>query len=120
MPEPRDKILYEKIKNEITSKYKPSAYRSGMIVKNYKDAYENKYKSKNAYIGNRYNSNLNRWFNEKWLNQRGVVGYQQKGDIYRPSVKVNKDTPITFAELSKKQIEKARVEKAKTGRVKRF
>jgi len=120
MPEPRDKLLYEKIKNEITSKYKPSAYRSGMIVKNYKKAYEAKHKSKDAYIGKKEGSNLKRWFQEKWTNQRGLVGYQQKGDVYRPSVIVTKDTPITFGELSKKEIEKAMKEKKTTGRVKRF
>jgi len=120
MPEPRDKLLYDKIKNEITAKYKPSAYRSGMIVKEYKKAYEAKHKSKDAYIGSRNTSNLKRWFDEKWVNQRGLVGYQQKGDVYRPSVRVTKDTPITFGELSKKQIEKAMKEKAKSGRVKRF
>jgi Family of unknown function (DUF5872) len=36
MPTPNDKDLYEKIKKEITSKYKPSAYRSGIIVQKYK------------------------------------------------------------------------------------
>lgn len=121
MPEPRDKLLYEKIKNEITSKYKPSAYRSGMIVKNYKDAYEKKYKSKDAYIGKKNkNEGLSRWYSEMWLNQRGLVGYQQKGDVYRPSIRVTKDTPITFGELSKKQIERAMKEKKTKGRVKRF
>jgi hypothetical protein len=32
-PVPRDQLLYNKIKNEISNKYKHSAYRSGMIVK---------------------------------------------------------------------------------------
>ncbi len=43
MPEPRDQLLYDKIKNEISSKYKHSAYRSGMIVKRYKEEYMKKY-----------------------------------------------------------------------------
>lgn len=120
MPEPRDKVLYEKIKNEISSKYKHSAYRSGMIVKEYKRAYEAKHKSKDSYIGSRENSNLKRWFDEVWLNQRGLVGYQQRGDVYRPTVRVTKDTPITFGELSKNKIQRAMQEKKATGRVKRF
>ena len=33
-PEPKDKELYNKIKNEINIKYKPSAYSSGLLVKN--------------------------------------------------------------------------------------
>ena len=37
--------------------------------------------------------------------------------MYRPTVRVNKDTPTTFKELSKDQIEKARSEKARKGRV---
>ena len=38
-PIPRDLILYDKIKNEISNKYKHSAYRSGLIVKKYKNEY---------------------------------------------------------------------------------
>ena len=44
MPQPKDKELYERIKNEITNKYKPSAYRSGMIVRKYKEEYYKKHK----------------------------------------------------------------------------
>ena len=33
-PKPKDVVLYEKIKKEISEKYKHSAYRSGLIVKN--------------------------------------------------------------------------------------
>ena len=55
----------------------------------------------------------------KWTNQRGEVGYKYKGGVYRSTVKVSKDTPTTFNELTNKQIERARQEKAKTGRVKK-
>lgn len=121
MPEPRDKLLYEKIKTEIISKYKPSAYRSGMIVKEYKKAYEAKHKSKDAYIGKKNKKEgLSRWYSEKWMSDTGKVGYTSKSSVYRPTIRVTKDTPITFGELSKKQIERAKIEKAKTGRVKRF
>ena len=40
--------------------------------------------------------------------------------MYRPTVKVNDKTPTTFKELTKEQIEKAKKEKARTGRVKKF
>jgi len=120
MPTPTDKELYEKIKKEITDKYKPSAYRSGMIVKKYKEEYLKKHKNNNAYTGNRETSNLGRWFKEEWKNQRGEVGYKKKGDVYRPTKKINSKTPTTFNELSKTQIKKAMREKKETGKVKLF
>ena len=120
MPTPKDQILYEKIKQNIHSKYKPSAYRSGLLVQEYKREYLKKYKNDDAYIGNRQASNLKRWFDAQWLNQRGEIGYNKKGDIYRPTIRIDEDTPITFNELSKQQIEKAKKEKAMFGRVKNF
>lgn len=120
--EAKDKDLYEKIKKEIYLKYpKHSAYRSGLIVKKYKEEYEKKYKNNNAYFGKKDNSKgLIRWFNEDWRNQRGEIGYKKKGDIYRPTKRVNKNTPTTFNELSKQQIENAIKEKKIKGRVKKF
>ena len=40
-----------------------------------------------------------------------------KSDIFRPTVRVTKDTPTTFAELTTEEIAKARREKARTVRV---
>ena len=115
MPEPSDKKLYEKVKEEIYNKYpKHSAYRSGLLVKEYKSR-------GGKYIGKENDSTgLNRWFKEDWKNQRGETGYKYKSDVYRPSVKVNKETPTTFKELSKEEIDKARREKADKGRVSKF
>ena len=46
MPEPKNKKLYEKVKDEIYKEYpKHSAYRSGLLVKEYK-------KRGGEYIGN--------------------------------------------------------------------
>jgi hypothetical protein len=120
MPTPTDKDLYDKIKIEITSKYKPSAYRSGMIVKKYKEEYLKKHNNSNAYTGNRENSNLKRWFSEAWRNQRGEVGYKNQNDVYRPTIRVNAKTPTTFNELSHNQIIRAMNEKMNTGKVRRF
>lgn len=118
---PRDIDLYEKIKKEIYLKYpKHSAYRSGLLVKNYKDAYQKKYKKDDAYIGNKNKEGLIRWFAEDWRNQRGEIGYKKKGDIYRPTKRINKNTPTTFNELTPARIEKAKKEKAKIGRVSKF
>ena len=120
MPKPNDKELYEKIKKEITNKYKPSAYRSGLLVKKYKEEYYKKHKNNNAYSGDRQNSNLKRWFNEKWTNQRGEVGYKTKGDIYRPTIRINSKTPTTINELTPQQISRAKNEKKVKGRVRKY
>ena len=121
MPQPRDHLLYNEIKKEITSKYKPSAYRSGLIVKKYKERYMDKYKNDNAYIGAKPKlTNLGRWFAEAWRNQRGEVGYKNKNDVYRPTKRINRDTPKTYTELSMAAIERAKKEKASKGRVKKF
>ena len=120
---PKDKQLYEKIKKKV---YKDipthSAYRSAQLVKQYKQAYEKKYNSKDAYEGKKpkKTTGIQRWMSEKWLNQRGEVGYKKKGDIYRPTKRITTKTPTIIKELSKKEIEKAMKEKKKTGRVKRF
>lgn len=119
---PKDQKLYDKIKEEVYKKYPiHSAYRSGLLVKSYKEAYEKKYQSKDAYQGRKEgNEPLTNWFNEKWLNQRGEIGYKYKTDIYRPTVKISDKTPVLLQELSKKQIAQARQTKGRKGRVKSF
>ena len=48
----KDIKLYEIIKNKVYNKYpRHSAYRSGILVKEYKKAYFKKYKSNEAYNG---------------------------------------------------------------------
>ena len=76
--------------------------------------------SKQKFIKKFLNIVLGRWFKEEWKNQRGGEGYKKKGDVYRPTKRITKDTPKTFKELSKKDISKAQMEKKKTGRVKKF
>ena len=115
MSKPADQKLYDKVKKEIYAKYPVhSAYRSGLLVKTYKER-------GGTHIGKENKSSgLNRWLRETWLNSRGEVGYNDKNDVYRPTVRVNKDTPPTCKELTKEQIKKVQAEKAKTGRVKKF
>ena len=122
MSSPRDKKLYNKTKKNIYKKYpKHSAYRSGLLVQEYKKQFANKYgKNKKPYTGKKNKSGLKRWFREKWVNQRGKVGYKYKSDIYRPSIRITRKTPKTHKELSKKAIKRARTEKYRKGRVKRF
>lgn len=122
-PKPTDLKLYEKIKNKVYEKIKKhSAYRSGVLVQKYKDAFKKKYGSKKSpYSGKKtQKKGLSRWFKEKWVNQRGEVGYKYKNDIYRPSRRITKKTPLTHKELTKKEIKKARTKKYRHGRVDKF
>ena len=110
-----DPELYRVAKEVADNKYKkPSAYKSGFIVRLYK-ALGGKYGGKK-----KEKDGLSRWFKEDWRNQRGQVGYKFKSDIYRPTKRITEDTPSTFSELEKERIEKARKIKAKKGRVKKF
>ena len=123
MNKPTDNSLYDKIKKRIYKKNpKHSAYRSGILVKTYKKEFFKKHgKKKKPYTGKKTKKRgLKRWFKEKWVNQRGEVGYKYKSDIYRPSRRITKKTPTTHKELTRRQIKRARKEKYTKGRVKRF
>lgn len=123
MPDPTDPKLYDQVKKKVYKQIeKHSAYRSGIVVQRYKAAFAKKYGSKKKpYKGAKPSkTGLGRWFKEEWRNQRGEVGYKRKGDVYRPTKRITSKTPITFKELSKREIEKARKEKRSSGRVKRF
>ena len=123
MVEPTDEKLYNTVKKKIYKEQpKHSAYRSGKVVKEYKKIFTKKYgKRKSPYKGNKTKKRgLSRWFSEKWVNQRGEVGYKNKNDIYRPTFRITKKTPTTHDELSKKQIKRARSEKYRKGRVSKF
>ena len=50
---PKDKILYDTIKQKINKTQKPSAYRSGNIVRTYKKQFAEKYGNQSPYIGNK-------------------------------------------------------------------
>ena len=84
---PLNKKLYEQAKAEVYPRYKkPSAYRSGAVVKRYKD------------LGGKFKDNngrpLARWFKEEWKD----VGNQDY-PVYRPTKRVSKDTPLTASEI---------------------
>ena len=123
MVEPTDEKLYNTVKKKIYKEQpKHSAYRSGKVVKEYKKRFTKKYgKKKSPYKGKQTKKRgLSRWFSEKWVNQRGEIGYKNKNDIYRPTFRITKKTPTTHGELSKKQIKRARSEKYRKGRVSKF
>lgn len=90
-----DPELYELAKAIVYPQYsKPSAYRSGALVKKYKE------------LGGRYSSpdkdkglrSLERWFLENWTDvnpSKTKTSYP----VYRPTVRINKDTPKTAQEV---------------------
>ena len=88
--------LYQKAKQIADEKYsKPSAYKSGFIVKTYKDlggTYSGK-KSKTTGIA--------RWFKEEWKD----IGNKEY-PVYRPTKKISKNTPLTQNEIKPSNIKK--------------
>jgi hypothetical protein len=84
---PLNKKLYERAKAEVYPRYKkPSAYRSGAVVKRYKEL-GGKFKDDNG-------RPLARWFKEEWKD----VGNQEY-PVYRPTKRISKDTPLTASEI---------------------
>jgi hypothetical protein len=99
MPEIVDKELYNKVKLEADKIYKkPSAYKSGYIVKTYKS------------LGGRYRDdnqpkNLSRWMKEKWSNINSLINVEGY-PTYRPTKRINNKTPLTVDEIDKKNLKK--------------
>ena len=95
-----DKELYKKAKEIVYNQYKkPSAYRSGALVKKYKE------------LGGKYKDNdkkdrpLSDWFKEDWkdINENKT---NQSYPVYRPTKRLNKNTPLLVKEIDKKHLEK--------------
>ena len=88
MYQPLNKYLYEKVKKEADKIYeKPSAYKSGYIVKTYKNR-------GGKYSGTKTKQGLTRWFREDWKDV-GNATYP----VYRPTKRVNKNTPLLANEI---------------------
>jgi len=121
MSQPTDEKLYESVKKSVYKKHpKHSAYRSGLLVQEYKKQFTKKYPNKKPYKGEKTKKGLTRWFKEEWRSDTGKTEYTSKSSVFRPTKRISKDTPKTFSELSKKDIEKAKREKATKGRVEKF
>jgi len=87
--------LYEKARQIADEKYsKPSAYKSGFIVKTYKEL-------GGTYSGKKENKGIGRWFKEGWSDIGG-----QEYPVYRPTKRVSKDTPLTADEIDPQQAKK--------------
>lgn len=113
MSKPLDEKLWKKVKKIADKTYEqPSAYKSGFMVK--------KYKELGGQFAGKNTAGLTRWFAEEWKNQHGKLGYQHKNDIYRPTIKVTAKTPKTWKELNTKDVDRAKKEKSEKGRVKKF
>lgn len=120
---PKDPKLYQRVKNTVY-KSNPihSAYRSGTLVKKYKEAFKRKHgETISPYVGKKpKTTGLPRWFKEDWKSDTGKYRYTSKSSVYRPTVRVTKDTPMTFSELSPEKIRRAKREKSRKGRVSKF
>ncbi len=123
-PVPSDPILYAEIKNKVKASVSrwPSAYASGMLVKQYKA--EMAKRGKEPYITQRRkddeddNDGISRWFKEEWIDiLTGKPCGKVKSDMYyptcRPSVRVTDKTPVTSKELNKRQIASMILQKQK-------
>lgn len=107
--------IKNKIKKEIGNKRRWGAYDSGRLVREYK-AKGGKYSGKGTKNNSKKNQNsdLSRWYREKWIDAcawpkrkscgRDKATIKSKVTYCRPSVRVDKNTPKTIKELSKKQI----------------
>jgi hypothetical protein len=95
MPTPNDPELYERVKQHASTIYpKSSAYRSGYIVKTYKSM-------GGTYREDNKPKKLKQWFKEKWQDVGG-----KDYPVYRPTVRVNKTTPLTVSEIDPQNLKK--------------
>jgi hypothetical protein len=93
MPTPADKSLYERVKKEADKIYdKPSAYKSGYIVKKYKEL-------GGEYLDDKKTRGLKRWFKEDWRD----IG-KKEYPVYRPTKRISSKTPLTADEIDKDQL----------------
>lgn len=119
---PTNQKLYDKVKRGIYKKYpKHSAYRSGLLVKEYKKQFKLKFPFREPYKGTKpLKKGLSRWFKEDWKSDTGKYFYSSQSSVYRPTRRITKKTPKTFSELTKKQLKTAKQKKYKKGRVDKF
>lgn len=84
--------LYEEVKKQADEIYKKaSAYKSGYIIREYK-------RRGGEFGDDNKEKPLKRWFKEKWTDI-GNLEYP----VYRPTVRINKKTPLTVNEIDKDQ-----------------
>lgn len=95
MPKINNPDLYAKAKKMADATYsKPSAYKSGFIVKTYKDM-------GGTYSDDKQPKDLKRWYEENWRD----IG-NKSYPVYRPTKRINKNTPLLPSEIKKSNLEK--------------
>lgn len=122
--QPMNSALYARVKAEADAIFlsKTSAYKSGWIVKTYKD----RGGTYSTVSPRRPRNGLTRWFKEKWvdLNRKNADGtYAECGrgkatlkgtyPLCRPSIHVNSGSPKTPSEILPEAIAQAKKEKQK-------
>lgn len=89
--------LYDEAKAIVYNQYpKHSAYRSGQLVKKYKEL-------GGTYGGEKPTGNLTSWFKEDW---KDINPNKTKNSypVFRPTIRVNKNTPLTASEIDPKNL----------------
>lgn len=95
MPIFEDEKLHEYAKSKADEIYKhPSAYKSAFIIRFYKRM-GGKFKDDNR------PKKLKQWMDEKWKD----IGNKEY-PVYRPTIKINKSTPLTVDEIDKNNLKK--------------
>jgi hypothetical protein len=90
MPKILNQPLYDQVKKEADKIYiKSSAYKSGYIVKKYKEL-------GGTYGDDGKTKNLKRWFKEDWKDVGGLAY-----PVYRPTKRISDKTPLTVSEIDK-------------------
>ena len=111
MPNPKHDECYHLAKKKFH--IFPSAYASGYLAKCRK--------AKKLVRKTKSGKSLRRWYKEKWTDSMGKpCGYRTvKVKKCRPSVRINKQTPVTWSELTPSQKRKIVEMKRKIGMGKR-
>ena len=87
--------LYSSVKAEADRIYKKSsAYKSGWIVRTYKQR-------GGTYTDDRKPRDLKRWFAEEWTDIGGKAY-----PVYRPTKRVSKKTPLLASEIDPKNLQR--------------
>jgi hypothetical protein len=91
---PTNPVLYEKVKRHADLIYdKPSAYKSGFIVKTYKE-------QGGEYTGAKTKEGLTEWFSSDWKD----IGNKEY-PVYRPTKRVSVKAPLTVNEIDPKNLQ---------------
>jgi hypothetical protein len=87
--------LYKKAKDIADATYKkPSAYKSGFLIKTYK-------KLGGTYQEDNQPKELKRWYKERWTDVGG-----KDYPVFRPTIRISKDTPLTVQEIDPQNLKK--------------